>query len=95
MEENLPFGGMPGSAVIRLHLTEELVHGWDLALVDRSGHRGRRAPGPMALDAMQQVPTEMLRSGTAFGEEVAIDEDAPVHLRLVAFLGRDPAAAPA
>ena len=49
----------------------------------------------MALDAMQQVPTEMLRSGAAFGDEVAVDPDAPVHLRLVAFLGRDPAAAPA
>jgi hypothetical protein len=49
----------------------------------------------MALAGMEQVPAEMLRSGTAFGEAVPVDPDAPVHVRLVAFLGRDPAAPPA
>jgi uncharacterized protein (TIGR03086 family) len=95
MEENLPFGGMPGSAVIRLHLTEELVHGWDLASSTGQDTSVNPRLAEMALEAMQQVPTEMLRSGAAFGEEVPVDAGAPVHERLVAFLGRDPAAAPA
>src|SRR3954470_19033351 len=29
MDETLGFAGMPGNLVVRLHLTEELVHGWD------------------------------------------------------------------
>ena len=95
MEEQLPFGGMQGSAVIQLHLTEELVHGWDLAFSTGGDTTMDPRLAEIALAGMQQVPAEMLRSGTAFGEAVAVDSDAPVHVRLVAFLGRDPAAPPA
>jgi uncharacterized protein (TIGR03086 family) len=94
MEEQLPFGGMPGHAVIQLHVTEELVHGWDLAFSTGGDTSMDPRLAEMALEGMQQVPEEMLRSGTAFGEAVAVDPDAPAHLRLVAFLGRDPAASP-
>jgi len=95
LEEQLAFGGMPGSAVIRLHLTEELVHGWDLATSTGQAADVDPRLAEMALEGMQQVPTEMLRSGVGFGEEVVIDAGAPAHERLVAFLGRDPAATPA
>jgi uncharacterized protein (TIGR03086 family) len=95
LEEQLAFGGMVGAAVIRLHLTEELVHGWDLASSTGQATEVDAALAETALAAMQQVPTEMLRSGVGFGEEVIVDESAPVHERLVAFLGRDPSATPA
>lgn len=94
-DEKLAFAGMPGSAVVRLHLTEELVHGWDLASsTDQEATFDARLAA-MALEAMQQVPSEMLRGGVGFGDEVTVDDDAPPHERLVAFLGRDPAATPA
>ena len=91
-EEQLTFGGMPGRAVIRLHLTEELVHGWDLASSTGQDPAFDPRLAAMALEAMQQVPTEMLRGGVGFGDEIVVGEDAPAHERLVAFLGRDPAA---
>jgi len=95
LDEQTPFGGMPGHAVVRLHLTEELVHGWDLASSTGLDTTFDPELAELALAAMQQVPTEMLRSGVGFGDEVVVDPDTPVHLRLVAFLGRDPAASPA
>jgi uncharacterized protein (TIGR03086 family) len=95
LEEVLEFGGMPGAFVIRLHLTEELVHGWDLAHSTGQDTATDEQLAAMALEAMRQVPPDLLRSGVGFGEEVIVDDDAPVHERLVAFLGRDPAAQPA
>jgi uncharacterized protein (TIGR03086 family) len=92
LDENLSFGNMPGDRVIRLHLTEELVHGWDLA--QATGQDAALDPelSELALDAMRQAPEEALRSNRGFGPEVAIAADAEVGDRLVAFLGRDPAA---
>jgi uncharacterized protein (TIGR03086 family) len=95
MDETLGFAGMPGSLVVRLHLIEELVHGWDLARATGQDPTIDAAVSERALATMQQVPTEMLRSGPAFGAEVPIAADAPAGDRLVAFLGRDPAATPA
>jgi uncharacterized protein (TIGR03086 family) len=94
LDEILPFGGMPGGFVIRLHLTEELVHGWDLAHSTGQDTEIEERFAMMALEAMQAVPPDLLRSGIGFGDEVIVDEDAPMHERLVAFLGRDPAAQP-
>jgi uncharacterized protein (TIGR03086 family) len=93
-EEILPFGGMPGAFVIRLHITEELVHGWDLAQSTGQDTATDERLAALALEAMQQVPPDMLRSGIGFGEEVIVEDDAPMHERLVAFLGRDPAVTP-
>jgi uncharacterized protein (TIGR03086 family) len=94
MDETLGFGGMPGQLVVRLHVTEELVHGWDLARSTGQDATLDAAMSERALDAMHQVPTQMLRSGRGFGTEVAVADDAPAGERLVAFLGRDPAATP-
>jgi uncharacterized protein (TIGR03086 family) len=94
MDETLGFGGMPGQVVVRLHVTEELVHGWDLARSTGQDATIDAAAGERALAAMQQVPTQMLRSGAGFGAEVPVADDAPAGARLVAFLGRDPAAVP-
>ncbi len=94
-KRRLEFGGMPGAFVIRLHLTEELVHGWDLAQSTGQDTAIDARLAATALEAMQQVPPDMLRSGIGFGAEVIVSGDAPVHERLVAFLGRDPAASPA
>jgi uncharacterized protein (TIGR03086 family) len=91
-DRTLPFGGMPGSAVVRLHLTEELVHGWDLAV--STGQDPGLDPdlAASALDALRQVPEELLRGSGNFGPAVAVDDAAPTVDQLVAFGGRDPAA---
>jgi uncharacterized protein (TIGR03086 family) len=94
MDEQLPFGGMTGSTVIRLHLTEELVHGWDLAHATGQDEVFDPELAELALAAMQSVPEKMLRGGVGFGDAVEVPEDAPAHERLVAFLGRDPDASP-
>lgn len=90
LDEELSFANMPGRTVIRLHLTEELTHGWDLARA--TGQDAMMDPhlAEVALEAMQQVPAEMLRNPQMFGDEVAVGHDAAAHERLVAFLGRDP-----
>lgn len=94
LDENLAFGNMPGDTVIRLHLTEELAHGWDLARATGQDDTMDPRLAEIALEAMRKVPTELLRSGQNFGAEVACGAGALPHERLVAFLGRDPAATP-
>jgi uncharacterized protein (TIGR03086 family) len=91
-EETLAFGGMTGAAVVRMHLTEEVVHGWDLAVATGQDSSIDPHLATVALDAMQHVPEELLRGGPSFGPEVAVAADASVGERLVGFLGRDPAA---
>ena len=90
MDESLGFGGMPGSVVIGMHLTEELVHGWDLAVATGQELPIDPAAAELALGVLRPVPEEMLR-GPNFGPEVAVPADAPSGIALVAFLGRDPA----
>lgn len=94
LDENLAFGNMPGDTVIRLHLTEELTHGWDLARA--TGQDAMMDPhlAEIALEAMRKVPPDLVRGAQNFGPEVACDAGAPPHERLVAFLGRDPTATP-
>lgn len=94
LDEDLPFGNMPGHTVIRLHLTEELTHGWDLARATGQDESMDPQLADIALEAMRKVPEEMLRGSQNFGPEVACDAGAMPHERLVAFLGRDPAATP-
>jgi uncharacterized protein (TIGR03086 family) len=90
LDENLPFGNMPGSMVIKMHLVEVLTHGWDLATATEQDPKLDPKLAGLALEAMQAVPSDMLRGSGVFGAEVEIDESAPPHERLVAFLGRDP-----
>jgi uncharacterized protein (TIGR03086 family) len=83
----LPMGPVPGSAVAMLHLTEVVVHGWD---VGRATGENPTIPAGLAEPALEfsrQFATEAHR-GTAFAAELALG-DTPGE-QLVAFLGRRP-----
>ena len=86
-----PFGSLPGHVVVRMHFVDHLVHGWDLAkatgqdtVIDSTLATAAYEEMTAALDASSRGP------GLPFGDEVECSPDAPVHERLVAFLGRRP-----
>jgi uncharacterized protein (TIGR03086 family) len=87
---DLPGFPAPGSALLGITVSDNLVHGWDLA----------KATG-QTLEVDDQVAEEtlgMVRStnvaakarGTAFAEEVTAADGASPLDRLVSFLGRQP-----
>jgi uncharacterized protein (TIGR03086 family) len=83
----LPMGPVPGSVLALLHLTEVLVHGWD---VGRAIGENVVIPAELAEPALEfsrGFATEAHR-GTAFAAELPAG-DTPGQ-RLVAFLGRQP-----
>ena len=82
-------GEMPGSMVFNMTVMEYLTHGWDLATATGQPipYRDEEAADVLAR-AEQTLPLEY--RGDAFGQIVAIGDDAPAVHRLVAFLGRQP-----
>lgn len=87
----LPFGAVQGGLAVRMHFVDHLVHGWDLAkatgqdaTIDESLARAAYEEMTAALDASSRGP------GMPFAPEFPWSPDAPVHERLVAFLGRRP-----
>jgi uncharacterized protein (TIGR03086 family) len=83
----LPMGPVPGTVLAMLHLTEVLVHGWDIGRA--TGENGV-IPAELAAPALEfsrGFASEAHR-GTAFAAEVSAG-DTPGD-RLVAFLGRRP-----
>ncbi|MGH8975254.1 MAG: TIGR03086 family metal-binding protein [Acidimicrobiia bacterium] len=92
---HLPFGHMPAAFAIGLHFIDNLVHRWDLAVATGQDHLLNAESAGLALQMAQNnfaaVPADQLRGkGRPFGELVDWAPDAPVHERLVAFLGRHP-----
>ena len=92
---HLPFGHMPAAFAIGIHFIDNLVHRWDLATATGQDHLLNTESAGLALQMCQQnfaaLPPDQVRGeGKPFGAEVAWDEEAPVHERLVAFLGRHP-----
>ena len=83
----LPMGPVPGSVLAMLHLTEVLVHGWDVgrAIGEKSVIHAELAEP--ALEFCRGFATDAHR-GTAFAAELPAG-DTPGE-RLVAFLGRRP-----
>ena len=92
---HLPYGHMPAAFAIGLHFIDNLVHRWDLATATGQDHLLNAESAGLALQMVQQnfaaLPAEQVRGeGKPFGPEVEWPADAPVHERLVAFLGRHP-----
>jgi uncharacterized protein (TIGR03086 family) len=92
---HLPFGHMPAAFAIGIHFIDNLVHRWDLATAIGEPHLLNEESAGLALQMVQQnfaaLPADQIRGeGKPFGAEVPCDDEAPVHERLVAFLGRHP-----
>jgi uncharacterized protein (TIGR03086 family) len=92
---HLPFGHMPAAFAIGIHFIDNLVHRWDLATATGQDHLLNAESAGLALQMVQQnfaaLPADQIRGeGKPFGAEVPWEDEAPVHERLVAFLGRHP-----
>ena len=87
---SLPFGDMPGSAVMGLVTTDTFTHAWDVAKA--TGQDTDLAPelADQLLQGAQAMIQPAFRSeeGTVFGFEQPAPDDAPNADKLAAFLGR-------
>lgn len=87
----LAFGTFPGHAAVRMHFVDHLVHGWDLA---KATGQDTTIDDLLATAAYEEMTAALDPSsrgpGRPFAPEVPWRSDAPVHERLVAFLGRQP-----
>lgn len=88
---SLPFGDMPGSAVMGLATTDTFTHGWDLAKA--TGQDTNLAPE--LASALHQQSRQMIQpafrgeDGQApFGMQQECDDDSCAADQLAAFLGR-------
>jgi len=92
----LPFGALLGAVAVRMHFVDHLVHGWDLAVATGQDATLDPVLASAAHDemttALAGVPRGPDVAGGPFGPPVPWPDDAPVHERLVAFLGRRPPA---
>lgn len=84
----LGFGAVPGSMAALIHLTEVLVHGVDLALATGQETLIDDSACDRLLAIMRGMDFSSFRRPGMFGPELPISADAPVHQRLLAFLGR-------
>ena len=87
---SLPFGDMPGAAVMGLATTDTFTHAWDVAKA--TGQDTDLAPelAGQLLEQSKMLIQPAFRSdeGTVFGPEQAAPEGAPNADKLAAFLGR-------
>ncbi|MEW9553048.1 TIGR03086 family metal-binding protein [Nonomuraea sp. NPDC050783] len=83
-------GGLPRTVLAHMALTDLVAHGWDLS---RATGRPYEVPEETAarLLAFARDMAPMGRRQGAFGEEVAVPEDAPTLERFLGVIGRDPA----
>jgi uncharacterized protein (TIGR03086 family) len=86
----LPFGELPGEAVLSAHTVELVAHGWDLAKA--TGQEAKYDPDVLetaAGFAHHAFPSPRA-PGVPIAAEVPVPEDAPAVDRLAGFLGRKP-----
>ncbi len=82
-------GVMKAGQFANILMTDTLVHTWDLARA--VGASEQLDPELVKRAHEAAIPLEkMLRSGTAFGPAVAVDDDADPQTKMLAFFGRDP-----
>jgi uncharacterized protein (TIGR03086 family) len=87
----LPWGEVPGRGAALAYVQELTTHCWDLATALGRADVLDPALAELALAAAQRfVPARPRGGPIPFGPVVEVADDAPVHDRLVAWLGRDP-----
>jgi uncharacterized protein (TIGR03086 family) len=84
-----PIGPTPGAALVHLRITEQLVHGWDIAQAT-----GRRAEFPDDVAEQELAISRRMLSGVPragrFGPAHDLPADAPAIDRLAGLLGHRP-----
>jgi uncharacterized protein (TIGR03086 family) len=83
-----PIGPAPGSAIVQLRISEQLIHGWDLA---QATGQPPSLPADLAEQALALSKAQLgdaLRGGLPFDPPQPVPDDAPAISRLAAFFGR-------
>ena len=84
-----PFGTAPGAAMAHVRITENLVHGWDLArATGQPGHFPDHVAGRALVRSRQRLTARPEGPGAPFAAEVPVPADAPAVDRLAGWLGR-------
>ena len=90
----LPFGEFPATWRVGQQITDLVVHAWDVATATGQTTDLEPELGQIALDWGRENLKPSFRgdelSGRAFGLEVPVPDDAPLHDRLAGFFGPDP-----
>ncbi|MGA5816237.1 TIGR03086 family metal-binding protein [Kitasatospora sp. NPDC094028] len=85
-----PWGEVPGGAVIGGYLMETVTHTWDIAKSLDKGFAMDEGLSQAALGIARFVlPAGQRGGGIPFADARPVAEDADVHTRLAAFLGRE------
>ncbi|MBO1334920.1 TIGR03086 family metal-binding protein [Streptomyces sp. VRA16 Mangrove soil] len=92
-EVRLGFGTVPAPMAAQIHLTELMVHGVDLAVAVGAERLIDEVACARLLAEMRAMDFGTFRRPGMFGPEIPAPAGAPAHRGLLAFLGRDLAAA--
>jgi uncharacterized protein (TIGR03086 family) len=84
---------LPGTFAVSILSVEFLVHGWDYAAATKHPIDVAESLADYVLGLARNVINPQTRAAVGFADPVAVADDAPALDRLVAFTGRDPAAA--
>ena len=91
---SLPIGEVPASWMVGQHISDLVVHGWDLAKATGQSTDLDPELGERSLEWARQNLKPQYRgdaaSGASFGPEVPLSEDAPLYDRLAGVFGRRP-----
>jgi uncharacterized protein (TIGR03086 family) len=82
-------GEFPASWAIGQHLADLAVHAWDVAIATHQKTNLDPEVARVAFDWGRENLKPQYR-GQAFGPEVEVPENAPIHERLAGFFGRNP-----
>ena len=91
---SVPWGDLPGAAILGAYTGELAVHGWDLArATDQPLVIADEVLEPALAGAHESIPVEIRADEMVpFGAPVPVAADAPTLDRLVGWFGRDAAA---
>jgi uncharacterized protein (TIGR03086 family) len=84
---------LPGTFAVSILSVEFLVHGWDYAAATNHPINVAESLADYVLGLAKNVINPQTRAAVGFDDAVAVSDDAPALDRLIAFTGRDPAAA--
>lgn len=85
----VPWGELPGAAVVSFYTAEIATHGWDLATATNRELNIADDVLGAALFAAKSVPAERDDPGIPFAPAVDPGADAPVLLQIAGWLGRE------
>lgn len=91
----ISLGTLPASFAAVIHLLELVGHGVDLAAATEQTHLVEEALCGEVLELLAAMGgLDAYRVPGVFGPEVAVNADAPAHVRLSGYLGRHPTTGP-